>query len=202
VFRAAALADELSKGAGLEMSLELQREQWRVVETEWRPKIIVFCCHRCAPGAADTAGIMRLQYPPEVLIIRVPCSGRVDEEFILRAFAGGTELTEKLRRVGVDEEFILRAFAGGADGVVVAGCLEGTCHYLVGNTRAARRVERMRTFLSEVGLEAERLEMHHMAASMGTSFARMAADFTGRVRLLGPAFPAVHAASAEGGSGL
>lgn len=178
MFRAAALADELSKGAGLEMSLELQREQWRVVETEWRPRIIVFCCHHCAYGAADTAGIMRLQYPAEVRIIRVPCSGRVDEESILRAFAGG------------------------ADGVVVAGCLEGTCHYLVGNTRAARRVERMRTFLSEVGLEAERLEMHHMAASMGVSFARMASDFTGRVRLLGPAFPAVHAASAEGGSGL
>lgn len=132
-------------------------------QSRWHPRIIAFCCHHCAYGAADMAGVLRLQYPAGVSVIRVPCSGRVDEEFILRAFADG------------------------ADGVVVAGCLEGTCHYVAGNTRAGRRVRRVREMLAELGLEAERLEMCCISASMGAAFASFMADFVARTGNLGPA---------------
>jgi len=148
------------------------------VEKKWQPKSIAFCCRHCAYGAADTAGIMRLQYPSEVRIIRVPF-----------ARAG---LTRSPSCVPLRAAPTVWWWPGVWRAAVT------TWWETPG---AGRRVERMRTFLSEVGLEAERLEMHHLAASMGTSFARMAAEFTGRVRLLGPIFPPVHAAAAEGRCG-
>ena len=126
------------------------------------PVIVAFCCHYCAYTAADMAGSMRRCYPPNVSIIRVPCSGKVDAIHIMKAF-------EK-----------------GADGVYVAGCLEGDCHFKTGNVKAARRVEYVKRLLDEISIGGERLEMILMSAGMGERFAQTAHDFTEKIRQLGP----------------
>ena len=125
------------------------------------PLIVAFCCMYCAYAAADAAGSMRLTYPANVHVILVPCSGRVDELFILQAFENG------------------------ADGVYVAGCEEGSCHFVNGNLRAKKRVGAVKKLLSEIGLEPERVEMFHISASQGGLFAKVARDMTGRIRSLG-----------------
>jgi F420-non-reducing hydrogenase iron-sulfur subunit len=132
------------------------------VATDFSPKIIAFCCHYCAYTAADLAGASRIQYPPNVRIVRLPCSGRID----------------------VAE--ILAAFAAGADGVYVAGCLDGDCHFIKGNYRAKRRVAEARQCLAEVGLEPERLEMFQLSAAMGARFAEVVTEMTERIKRLGP----------------
>jgi len=129
---------------------------------EFEPTIVAFCCHYCAYGAADLAGSMRLEYPSNIRIIRLPCSGKITPLFLLRAF-------EK-----------------GADGVYVAGCLEGDCHFIHGNLVAKPRVRYAKKLIEEVGLEPERLEMFNLSAAMGPRFAEIARDFTERVRQLGP----------------
>ena len=126
------------------------------------PKIVAFCCQYCAYAAADLAGILRLQYAPNVRVIRLPCTGKV-------------EIVQ-----------ILHAFENGADGVYVAGCLEGNCHYMNGNLRARQRVERAKELLTELGIEPERLEMYNMSAAMGNRFAEVANEMTERIRSLGP----------------
>lgn len=128
----------------------------------FEPVIVAFCCHYCAYTAADMAGSQRLPYPPNVKIIRVPCSGKVDALHIVRAF-------EK-----------------GADGVYVAGCLEGDCHFKNGNVRASRRVAYVKKYLEEIGIESERLEMVMMSAGMGQRFAQTATEITEKIRKLGP----------------
>lgn len=128
----------------------------------FEPVIVAFCCHYCAYTAADMAGSQRLPYPANVKIIRVPCSGKVDALHIARAF-------EK-----------------GADGVYVAGCLEGDCHFRNGNVRAGRRVAFMKKYLEEIGIESERLEMITMSAGMGHRFAQTATEITEKMRKLGP----------------
>jgi F420-non-reducing hydrogenase iron-sulfur subunit len=126
------------------------------------PVIVAFCCHYCAYTAADMAGSMRRSYPPNVHIIRVPCSGKVDSLHIMRAFQKG------------------------ADGVYVAGCLEGDCHFKTGNIKAGRRVVYMKQLLDEIGIGGERLEMMTMSAGMGERFAKTATEFTEKIRRLGP----------------
>lgn len=128
----------------------------------FEPVIVAFCCHYCAYTAADMAGSKRLQYPPNVKIVRVPCSGKVDALHIMKAF-------EK-----------------GADGVYVAGCLEGDCHFKSGNTRAARRVAYVQKMLDDIGIEGERVGMFLMSAGMGERFAQTAGDFTEKIKSLGP----------------
>lgn len=128
----------------------------------FEPKIVAFCCHYCAYAAADLCGTVRLQYQPHVRIIKVPCSGRVSEEHILHAFAAG------------------------ADGVCVAGCLEGNCHFQTGNIRARQRVQRVKGMLAEVGLEPERLQMYHLSAAMGRRFADIVREMVDLIRELGP----------------
>jgi F420-non-reducing hydrogenase iron-sulfur subunit len=115
---------------------------------QFEPTIVAFCCHYCAYTAADMAGSMRLEYPPNVKIIRVPCSGSVDAIHIMKAL-------EK-----------------GADGVLVAGCLEGDCHFKNGNVKALQRVTALKPFLEEIGIEAERIQMVNMSAGMGIRFAQ------------------------------
>jgi coenzyme F420-reducing hydrogenase delta subunit len=105
---------------------------------------------------------MRLSYPSNVKIINVPCTGRVD---ILH---------------------LLKAIEDGADGVYVAGCLEGDCHYLTGNLKAKKRVAYVKKLLSDLGVEPERIEMFNLSAAQGTRFAEIAREFTGRIRDLGP----------------
>lgn len=128
----------------------------------FEPKIVAFCCYYCAYGAADLAGTMRLQYPTNVKIIKLLCTGKVD---VLH---------------------ILRAFEDGADGVYVAGCLEGGCHFLEGNLRARKRVEYAKKLLDEIGIGSERLEMYNMSAAMGQRFAEVAEEMTEKIRKLGP----------------
>lgn len=129
---------------------------------QFEPVIVAFCCHYCAYTAADMAGSQRLVYPSNVKIIRVPCSGKVDSLHILKAF-------EK-----------------GADGVYVAGCLDGDCHFKNGNDKATRKVAHMQQYLKEIGIEPERLEMVKMSAGMGERFARVATEMTEKIRNLGP----------------
>ena len=128
----------------------------------FEPKIIAFSCYYCAYGAADLAGSMRLNYSPNIRVILIPCTGKMDVLYILKAF----------------EE--------GADGVYVAGCLEGNCHFVDGNIKAKRRVNYIKDLLDEIGLGKERLEMYNMSTSMGDKFAQVADEMTDRIKKLGP----------------
>ncbi len=128
----------------------------------FEPEIVAFCCHYCAYTAADMAGSKRISYPSNVKIIRVPCTGKVDAIHIMKAL-------EK-----------------GADGVYVAGCLEGDCHFKTGNTRAAHRVVQVQKILEDLGWEKERVAMITMSAGMGERFAETALEFTEKIRNLGP----------------
>jgi coenzyme F420-reducing hydrogenase delta subunit len=129
---------------------------------KFEPVIVAFCCHYCAYTAADMAGSMRLNYPTNVKIVRVPCSGKVDSIHMMKAL-------EK-----------------GADGVLVAGCLEGDCHFKNGNIKAQQRVKFVHNLLKEIGIEPERLSMVTMSAGMGPRFAKIANEFTEEIRNLGP----------------
>jgi F420-non-reducing hydrogenase iron-sulfur subunit len=129
---------------------------------KFEPKIVAFCCHYCAYSSADLAGSMRIQYPPNVRIIRTPCTGRLETEFYMKAL-----------------EF-------GADGVLIAGCLEGGCHFVEGNLYAKRRVNATRQLLSEIGLDQDRLRMVNVSAAMGRPLAEAIFDMVQTVRQLGP----------------
>ena len=131
-------------------------------KTDFEPKIVAFCCHYCAYASADLAGSMRIQYPPNVRIIRTPCTGRLEVEFFMKAFENG------------------------ADGVIVAGCLEGGCHFIEGNLWARRRVNYTCELLEEIGLEKERLCMVNVSASMARPLADIIIDMVENVRKLGP----------------
>ena len=126
-----------------------------------QPVIVAFCCHYCAYAAADLAGTMRLQYPGSVRVMRLPCTGKIEVNYLLAAFERG------------------------ADGVFVAGCLEGGCHFQEGNLRARRRVERAKQFLAEIGLEPERLEMFNLSSAEGARFAEIVTEMSGRIAKLG-----------------
>jgi F420-non-reducing hydrogenase iron-sulfur subunit len=129
---------------------------------DFEPEIIVFACHYCAYAAADLAGSMRLQYPTNIRMIKLPCTGKLE---IIH---------------------LLKAFEAGADGVYAAGCMEGECHYLKGNLWARKRVEYAKTLLVELGIEPERVEMYNMSSAMGARFAEVANEFTERIKALGP----------------
>ena len=131
-------------------------------DKEFEPKIIAFCCHFCAYASADLAGSMRLQYPAGVRIIRTPCTGRLEVDFYMRAFENG------------------------ADGVLVAGCLEGGCHYIDGNLFAKKRVNSIRTILEECGIEQERLRMVNISAAMATNLVASINDMVHTIKELGP----------------
>jgi coenzyme F420-reducing hydrogenase delta subunit len=129
---------------------------------KFEPEIVALCCHYCAYTAADMAGSKRLCYPPNVKIIRVPCTGKVDAIHIMKALQKG------------------------ADGVYVAGCLEGDCHFKNGNIRAKHRVKYVQKILNDIGWSGERVDMITMSAGMGERFAQTAAEFTEKIRQLGP----------------
>ena len=130
--------------------------------TEKQPVILAFCCHYCAYAAADLAGSMRLEYPDNVRVLRLPCTGKIEVDYILAAFERGV------------------------DGVIVAGCLEGGCHFLEGNLRARKRVERAKQLLEEIGLEPDRLEMYNLSSADGPRFAEIATEMSERLARLGP----------------
>ena len=128
----------------------------------FEPRILACCCKYCAYAAADLAGSMRLSYPTNIKIIQVPCTGRVDVVYLLRAIEDG------------------------ADGVYVAGCMEGECHFLEGNLRARKRVNYVKGVLEEIGIEPERVEMFNLSSAMGPRFAEIAHEMTQRIKELGP----------------
>jgi coenzyme F420-reducing hydrogenase delta subunit len=126
------------------------------------PLMLAFCCHYCAYAAADLAGSMRLQYPSNVRVLRLPCTGKLEVNYLMTAFEHGI------------------------DGVIVAGCLEGGCHFLEGNLRARKRVERAKKLLEEIGLEPERVEMFNLSSAEGTRFAEIVTEMGQRLVRLGP----------------
>jgi F420-non-reducing hydrogenase iron-sulfur subunit len=130
--------------------------------TTWEPEIIAFCCNYCAYAAADLAGSKRMQYPANVRVIHAPCTGKIQMEHILEAF-------EK-----------------GIDGILVAGCLEGGCHFLEGNLRARKRTNRIREMLAEIGVGEERLKMVNLSAAEAPTFVRSVQEMVNTVRELGP----------------
>nr|MDO8080067.1 hydrogenase iron-sulfur subunit [Candidatus Freyarchaeota archaeon] len=130
---------------------------------EFEPKIVAFCCSWCSYAGADLAGVSRLQYPTNIQIIRVMCSGRIDPTFVLEAFKNG------------------------ADGVLVAGChIPSDCHYLSGNLRAQRRIAITKNLLKQFGLEPERLRLEWVSASEGDKFAAVVKEMTEKIKELGP----------------
>lgn len=129
---------------------------------EFEPRIIGFLCNWCAYAGADLAGTSRIQYPANIRPIRVMCSGRVDPVFILEALKFG------------------------ADGVLVAGCHPGDCHYQSGNYKAVRRIMLVRRLLKEVGLKPERVKFVHVSASEGKRFAEVVKKFVEEIKKLGP----------------
>jgi F420-non-reducing hydrogenase iron-sulfur subunit len=137
-------------------------DQPRPSAAAFEPRILGFLCTWCSYTGADLAGTARLHYPPNLRAVRVPCSGRVAPELILRAFDRG------------------------ADGVLVLGCHIGECHYDNGNHRTAKRLPVVRALMSFVGLEPGRLRLDWVSASEGERFARIVAEFTETVRRLGP----------------
>jgi len=132
-------------------------------ESTFEPKIVGFLCNWCSYAGADLAGISRMQYPTNVRVIRVMCSGRVDPAFVLEAFKGG------------------------ADGVLIAGChLPSDCHYISGNFKAQRRVALLRKVIEQFGIEPERLRLEWISASEGDRFAQVVKEITEQIRKLGP----------------
>jgi coenzyme F420-reducing hydrogenase delta subunit len=129
---------------------------------EFSPRLIAFLCNWCSYGGADLAGVSRLQYPPNIRVVRVMCSGRVDPAFILKAFFDG------------------------ADGVLVGGCHPGDCHYIKGNYYAERRIKITQRLLDILGIGRERLRLEWVSAAEGTKFAAVVNDFTSRLQELGP----------------
>jgi len=128
----------------------------------YEPKIIGFLCNWCSYAGADLAGTSRIQYPPNIRIVRVRCSGRVSAELVLKTFHEG------------------------ADGVLVLGCHIGDCHYIDGNHRTSKRIPMLRQLLDYAGIEPERLRLEWVSAAEGDRFAHIVTEFTEEIRQLGP----------------
>lgn len=126
------------------------------------PNIVAFCCNWCSYAGADLAGVSRHQYAPNVKIIRLMCSGRVEPEFIVKALQLG------------------------ADGLIVTGCHIGDCHYISGNEKAEKRIEMTADLLDLLGIGRERLRLEWISASEGEKFANTMNEFTETIRTLGP----------------
>ncbi len=129
---------------------------------DWNPKIIAFLCNWCSYAGADLAGVSRMQYPPNVRIIRVPCSGRISPLHILAALRSG------------------------ADGVLVSGCHPGDCHYISGNLVARRKFSMLKEFLEHVGIAPERVQFSWVSAAEGARFAGLIQKVVEDVKRIGP----------------
>lgn len=129
---------------------------------KFEPKIMAFLCNWCSYAGADLAGTSRLEYPPNLRVIRVMCSSRVDPLFILRAFRQG------------------------ADAVLIAGCHPGECHYADGNYYTRRRFLLMKKLLDYVGIDPRRLRLEWISSSEGNKFADIVKDMTGEIAEIGP----------------
>ena len=128
----------------------------------FEPKIIGFCCNWCAYAGADLAGINRNQYPPNIRMIRVMCSGTIEPLYVVKAFKEG------------------------ADGVFIGGCHPGDCHYQNGNYKTQRRIVLLKRAISEIGLDPRRIRLEWVSAAEGQRFAKVITEFTEEIRKLGP----------------
>ncbi|MDI3542957.1 MAG: F420-non-reducing hydrogenase iron-sulfur subunit [Candidatus Atribacteria bacterium] len=133
------------------------------MKNDWEPKIVAFLCHWCSYAGADLAGISRIQYPPNIRVIRVPCSGAVNPLYILKALREG------------------------ADGVLVSGCHPGDCHYLSGNYFARRKFFVLHELLQWLGIEKDRVQFSWVSASEGQKFSQVVEETVEKVKKLGPA---------------
>ncbi|MGE5568628.1 MAG: hydrogenase iron-sulfur subunit [Rhodospirillales bacterium] len=131
-------------------------------EAKFEPRIVAFFCNWCTYLAADLAGISRMKYPPNARVIRVMCSGRIDPQFIVKAFANG------------------------ADGVLIGGCHPGDCHYQEGNYKCLRRFTLLKRVVQEMGIEDERLRLEWISAAEGDRLRAVMIDMVEKVRALGP----------------
>lgn len=129
---------------------------------EFEPKIIAFLCNWCSYAGADLAGTSRMQYPPNVRIIRLMCSG------------------------GLDPLYVFRALLGGADGVLIGGCHPGDCHYTNGNYKARRRVAVLKNILRELGMGEDRVWLRWISASEGSRFAQTISEIVEDLKQKGP----------------
>ena len=132
------------------------------MNNEFEPKILGFLCNWCSYAGADLAGVSRLQYPPNIRVIRVMCSARVNPVFIFKALLGGV------------------------DGVLISGCHPGDCHYMKGNYYTRRRITAVKKLLDTVGIEPDRVRLEWVSASEGIRFADTVRDFTETIKKLGP----------------
>ena len=130
---------------------------------KWEPKIVVFLCNWCSYAGADLAGVGRIQYPHNIRIIRVPCSGRINPLFIVKALQSG------------------------ADGVLVSGCHPGDCHYVSGNLYARRKFALLKSFLEYAGVEPKRVQFSWVSASEGNRFAELVQRIVQDIKNLGGA---------------
>ena len=133
-----------------------------MAQNDFAPLIIGFCCNWCSYAGADLAGVSRLQYPPNIRIIRVMCSGMVHPNLVIDALTKG------------------------ADGVLICGCHPGDCHYLEGNLRAESRAEAIKLMLQDFGIEEERFRLEWVSASEGGRFAQVVTEMVEKIKELGP----------------
>lgn len=132
------------------------------MKEKFEPNIIGFLCNWCSYAGADLAGTSRMKYPPNIKSIRVMCSGRVDPVFILEALKKG------------------------ADGVLVAGCHPGDCHYQSGNYKTNRRIKLLKKLLSEMAVDPKRVRFEYVSASEGQKFAQIVTEFVDELKKMGP----------------
>jgi F420-non-reducing hydrogenase iron-sulfur subunit len=144
------------------MEMRKVRENENMAGMDWEPKIAAFLCNWCSYAGADLAGTSRIQYPQNIRIIRLPCSGRINPLYIIKALVEG------------------------ADGVMVSGCHPGDCHYLTGNMYARRRFVLLKRLLAAAGIEPDRVHFTWVSASEGTRFGAVVEEVVERVRKLGP----------------
>lgn len=144
------------------MNTSTSIEQESAQEAGYQPLIICFACNWCSYAAADLAGVSRIQYPPNVRIIRVMCSGMVHPNLVIDALTKG------------------------ADGVLMCGCHPGDCHYREGNLRAESRAEAIQLMLQDFGLEEERYRLEWVSASEGAKFAEVVTEMVDQLKALGP----------------
>ena len=146
----------------LKKIIKFQAEVKKKMSKEFEPNIIGFLCNWCSYAGADLAGTSRMKYPPNIKSIRVMCSGRVDPVFILEALKKG------------------------ADGVLVAGCHPGDCHYQSGNYKANRRIKLLKKLLNEMAVDPKRVRFEYVSASEGQKFATIVTEFVNELKKMGP----------------
>lgn len=155
-------SNKRSKESKQNVNVKRKKSRARATEHAFEPRILAFCCNWCSYAGADLAGVSRIQYPSNVRVIRVMCTGRIEPSHIIAGFEAG------------------------ADGVMVSGCHQGDCHYISGNLRAEEQIERMKKLFDIIGFDARRLRLQWVSAAEGQLFADYIKEFVELIKTLGP----------------